>query len=181
MINNKIFTNFRERNIIFALIVILFLTILLGFLTYNEVQRERCYLWELAQSEGLNIAFSIQAVGPRLVLNENLLKEILMLLKKEGVNYIDICNGNGKILVSTEEERWNNYINIQNPGKINYIDVQDEKGDRILQVIKPFKLMNMDDQSYIWKILPIKNSYLVIESIWKNIINVLAKPEKEFY
>ena len=88
--NNKISTFLRERNLFFALMVILCLSVLLGFLTRNEVRREKYYLWELARSEGLNIAFSIQAIGPRLVLNENILKEILILLKKEGVNYIDI-------------------------------------------------------------------------------------------
>ena len=159
--NNRISTYLRERNIFFALIIILCLCILLGFLTRNEVRREKYYLWELARSEGLNIAFSIQAIGPRLVLNENILKEILILLKKEGVNYIDICNVNGKILLSTEEERRNNYVNIQNPGKINYIDVQGKKGDRLLQVIKPFK-WDIDNQLSILKILPIRNSYLVV-------------------
>ena len=159
--NNRISTYLRERNIFFALIIILCLCMLLGFLTRNEVRREKYYLWELARSEGLNIAFSIQAIGPRLVLNENILKEILILLKKEGVNYIDICNVNGKILLSTEEERRNNYVNIQNPGKINYIDVQGKKGDRLLQVIKPFK-WDIDNQLSILKILPIRNSYLVV-------------------
>ena len=159
--NNKISTFLRERNLFFALMVILCLSVLLGFLTRNEVRREKYYLWELARSEGLNIAFSIQAIGPRLVLNENILKEILILLKKEGVNYIDICNVNGKILLSTEEERRNNYVNIQNPGKINYIDVQGKKGDRLLQVIKPFK-WDIDNQLSILKILPIRNSYLVV-------------------
>jgi len=159
--NNKISTFLRERNLFFALMVILCLSVLLGFLTRNEVRREKYYLWELARSEGLNIAFSIQAIGPRLVLNENILKEILILLKKEGVNYIDICNVNGKILLSTEEERRNNYVNIQNSGKINYIDVQGKKGDRLLQVIKPFK-WDIDNQLSILKILPIRNSYLVV-------------------
>jgi len=64
--NQKIFESlpFRERNIVLALIIILLLTLLLGFMTYREVQRERYYLWELARSEGLNIAFSIQTLGP---------------------------------------------------------------------------------------------------------------------
>jgi len=38
---------FRERNIVLALIIILLLVLLLGSLTYKEVQRERYYLWEL--------------------------------------------------------------------------------------------------------------------------------------
>ena len=153
--NHKLSTPFRERYIVLALITILLLALLLGSLTYKEVQRERYYLWELARSEGLNIAFSIQTLGPRFILNENALKEILVLLKKEGVSYIDICNDIGVILISTEEERWQNVIKIPKPGKINFINTEDKKGDRILQVIKPF---NFD----IWKILPIKNSYLVV-------------------
>jgi len=152
---------FRERNIVLALIIILFLTLLLGFLTYKEVQRERYYLWELARSEGLNIAFSIQTLGPRFILNENILKEILILLKKEGVSNIDICNDKGLILISTEEERWKKSIQIFNPGKINFINTQDKKGNRVLQVIKPFNL-NIDRQLDIWKILPLRNSYLVV-------------------
>ena len=161
--DHKIFKSFpfRERNIILALIIILLLTLLLGSLTYNEVQRERNYLWELARSEGLNIAFSIQAVGPRFILNENALKEILVLLKKEGVSYIDICNDKGVILISTEEERWQNIINISKIGKINFINTEDKKGNRILQVIKPFNI-DVNNQLDIWKILPIRNSYLVI-------------------
>ncbi|HZK10928.1 MAG TPA: ATP-binding protein [Atribacterota bacterium] len=161
--DHKIFKSFpfRERNIILALIIILLLVLLLGSLTYNEVQRERNYLWELARSEGLNIAFSIQAVGPRFILNENALKEILVLLKKEGVSYIDICNDKGVILISTEEERWQNIINISKIGKINFINTEDKKGNRILQVIKPFNI-DVNNQLDIWKMLPIRNSYLVI-------------------
>lgn len=153
--NHKLSTLFRERNIVLALITILLLALLLGSLTYKEVQRERYYLWELARSEGLNIAFSIQALGPRFILNENALKEILVLLKKDGVNYIDICNDKGVILISTEEERWQNIIKIPKPGKINFINTKDKKDNRILQVMKPF---NFD----VWKILPIRNSYLVV-------------------
>jgi len=159
--NHKLFTPFREKNIILALIIILLLTLLLGFMTYKEVQRERYYLWELARSEGLNIAFSIQTLGPRFILNENALKEILVLLKKDGVSYIDICNDKGVILISTEEERWQNVIKIPKPSKINFINTEDKKGNRILQVIKPFNL-DMNTQLDIWKILPIRNSYLVI-------------------
>lgn len=159
--NHKLFTPFRERNIVLALIVILFLAILLGFLTYKEVQRERYYLWELARSVGLNIAFSIQTLGPRFILNENALKDILVLLKKEGVSYIDICNDKGVILISTEEERWQNVIKIPTPGKINFINTQDKKENRVLQVIKPFNL-DIDRQLDIWKVLPIRNSYLVV-------------------
>jgi PAS domain S-box-containing protein len=153
--NHKLSTTFRERNIVLALIIILLLALLLGFLTNKEVQRERYYLWELARSEGLNIAFSIQTLGPRFVLNENALKEILVLLKKEGVSYIDICNDKGVILISTEEERWQNIIKIPKAGKINFINTKDKKDNRILQVIKPF---NFD----VWRILPCRNSYLVV-------------------
>ncbi len=152
-IHHKLSTPFRERNIVLALIIILFLALLLGSLTYKEVQRERYYLWELARSVGLNIAFSIQALGPRFILNENALKEILVLLKKEGVSYIDICNDKGVILISTEEERWQNIIKITKPGKINFINTKDKKDNRILQVIKPFNLDMM---------LPIRNSYLIV-------------------
>ena len=159
--NHKLFTPFRERNIVLALIVILFLAILLGSLTYKEVQRERYYLWELARSVGLNIAFSIQTLGPRFILNENALKDILLLLKKEGVSYIDICNDKGVILISTEEERWQNVIKIPTPGKINFINTQDKKENRVLQVIKPFNL-DIDRQLDIWKVLPIRNTYLVV-------------------
>jgi len=153
--NHKLSTPFRERNIVLALITILLLALLLGYLTYKEVQRERYYLWELARSEGLNIAFSIQTLGPRFVLNENALKEILVLLKKEGVSYVDICNDKGVILISTEEERLKNIIKIPKAGKINFINTKDKKDDRILQVIKPF---NFD----IWRISPCRNSYLVV-------------------
>jgi two-component system sensor histidine kinase HydH len=159
--NHKLSTPFRERNIVLALIVILFLALLLGSLTYKEVQRERYYLWELARSEGLNIAFSIQTLGPRFILNENVLKDILMLLKKEGVSYIDICNDKGVILISTEEERWQNVIKIPKPGKINFVNTEDKKGNRILLVIKPFNL-DINEQLDIWKILPIRNSCLVV-------------------
>lgn len=152
-IHHKLPTPFRERNIVLALIIILFLALLLGSLTYKEVQRERYYLWELARSVGLNIAFSIQALGPRFILNENALKEILVLLKKEGVSYIDICNDKGVILISTEEERWQNIIKIPKPGKINFINTKDKKDNRILQVIKPFNLDMM---------LPVRNSYLIV-------------------
>ncbi|GAI16264.1 unnamed protein product, partial [marine sediment metagenome] len=153
---------FRERNIVLALIIILLLTLLLGSLTYKEVQRERYYLWELARSEGLNIAFSIQTLGPKFILNENILNEILLLLKKEGVSYIDICNDKGLILISTEEERWKNAIQISNPGKINFISTKDKNGNRVLQVIKPFDVDINRQLLDIWKILPIRNSYLVV-------------------
>jgi two-component system sensor histidine kinase HydH len=161
--NQKIFESlpFREKNIILALIIILLLTLLLGFMTYKEVQRERYYLWELARSEGLNIAFSLQTLGPKFILNENILKEILLLLKKEEVSYIDICNDKGLILISTEEERGNSTIQIFNPGKIHFVNTQDKKGNRVLQVIKPFSL-DISRPLDILKILPIRNSYLVV-------------------
>jgi len=152
---------FRERNIVLALIIILLLALSLGFLTFKEVQRERYYLWELARSEGLNIAFSIQTLGPRFILNEKVLKEILVLLKKEGVSYIDICNDKGIIFISTEEERWQNVIKIPKSGKINFVNTKDKKDNRILQVIKPFSL-DINEQLDIWRILPIRNSYLVV-------------------
>ena len=85
----------------------------------------------------------------------------MVLLKKEGVSYIDICNDKGIILFSTEKERWKNTIKILNPGKVNFANTQDKKGDRILQVIKPFNL-DIDKQLDIWKVLPIRNSYLVV-------------------
>jgi len=175
--NHKLSTIFREKNIILALIIILLLTLLLGFMTYKEVQRERYYLWELARSEGLNIAFSIQTLGPRFILNENALKEILMLLKKDGVNYIDICNDKGVILISTEEERGKNVIKIPKTGKINFINTEDRKGNRILQVIKPFNL-DMNTQLDIWKILPIRNSYLVIGVNLEGYYNRLSQTRK---
>jgi len=84
-----------------------------------------------------------------------------VLLKKEGVSYIDICNDKGVILISTEEERWQNVIKIPTPGKINFINTQDKKENRVLQVIKPFNL-DIDRQLDIWKVLPIRNSYLVV-------------------
>ncbi|MBE3127578.1 MAG: PAS domain S-box protein [Candidatus Atribacteria bacterium] len=177
--NQKIFKSlpFREKNIILALIIILLLTLLLGFMTYKEVQRERYYLWELARSEGLNIAFSIQTLGPRFILNENTLKDILVLLKKGGVSYIDICNDKGAILISTEEERWQNAIKIPTPGKINFINTEDKKGNRILQVIKPFNL-DINQQLDIWKILPIRNSYLVIGINLEGYYNRLGQTRK---
>ena len=177
--DHKIFKSFpfRERNIILALIIILLLVLLLGSLTYNEVQRERNYLWELARSEGLNLAFSIQTLGPRFILNENTLKDILVLLKKEGVSYIDICNDKGEIIISTEEERWQNVIKIFIPGKINFINTEDKKGNRILQVIKPFDL-DTDKQLDIWKILPIENSYLVIGVNLEEYYNRLGQTRK---
>jgi len=175
--NHKLSTPFRERNIVLALIVILLLALLLGSLTYKEVQRERYYLWELARSEGLNIAFSIQTLGPRFILNENALKDILVLLKKEGVSYIDICNEKGVILISTEEERWQNVIKIPKSGKINFINTEDKKGNRILQVIKPFNL-DMNTQLDIWKILPIRNSYLVIGVNLEGYYNRLSQTRK---
>lgn len=168
---------FREKNIILALIIILLLTLLLGFMTYKEVQRERYYLWELARSEGLNIAFSIQTLGPRFILNENTLKDILVLLKKDGVSYIDICNDKGVILISTEEERGQNVIKIPTPGKINFINTEDKKGSRILQVIKPFNL-GINQQLDIWKILPIRNSYLVIGINLEGYYNRLSQTRK---
>jgi len=175
--NHKLSTTFRERNIVLALIIILLLTLLLGSLTYKEVQRERYYLWELARSEGLNIAFSLQTLGPRFILNENVLKDILVLLKKEGVSYIDICNDKGVILISTEEERWQNVIKIPTPGKINFINTEDKKGNRILQVIKPFNL-DMNTQLDIWKILPIRNSCLVIGVNLEGYYNRLSQTRK---
>jgi two-component system sensor histidine kinase HydH len=175
--NYKLSVPFRERNIVLALIIILLLVILLGSLTYKEVQRERNYLWELARSEGLNIAFSIQTLGPRFILNENALKDILVLLKKEGVSYIDICNDKGVILISTEEERWQNVIKIPIPGKINFINTEDKKGNRILQVIKPFNL-DINTQLDIWKILPIRNSCLVIGVNLEGYYNRLSQTRK---
>jgi len=175
--NNKLSNPLREKNIVFALIIILLLTLLLGFMTYKEVQRERYYLWELARSEGLNIAFSIQTLSPRFILNENALKEILVLLKKEGVSYIDICNDKGVILISTEEERWQNIIKISNPSKINFINTKDKKGNRILQVIKPFNLNN-NSQLDIWEILPIRNSYLVVGVNLEGYYNRLSQTRK---
>ena len=152
-----------EKNIVFASVIILLLALLLGFLTYQEVQREKYYLGELASSEGLNIAFSIQTLSPRFILNEAALKEILLLLKKEGVSYIDLCDESGTILLSTEEERWQNKILIPEPGKVNFVATQDKNGDRVLQVIKPFDLgSGLNRPSELGRLLLLRNSYLVV-------------------
>ncbi len=152
-----------EKNIVFASVIILLLALLLGFLTYQEVQREKYYLGELASSEGLNIAFSIQTLSPRFILNEVALKEILLLLKKEGVSYIDLCDESGTILLSTEEERWQNKILIPEPGKVNFVATQDKNGDRVLQVIKPFDLgSGLNRPSELGRLLLLRNSYLVV-------------------
>ncbi|GAG52679.1 unnamed protein product, partial [marine sediment metagenome] len=52
-------------------------------------------------------------------------------------------------------------IKIPKPGKINFVNTKDKKDNRILQVIKPFDL-DINEQLDIWRILPIRNSYLVV-------------------
>ena len=155
---------FKKDNSYIALIITLLLIAVLSYISYYEMKREKQYLWELASSEGLNIAFSIQTLGSEFILNRETLKEILALFKKGGVTYIDIVDKNGIIKISTNEQRINKYINIKLPGRINYIHSETEeenKAYRILQIIKPFNF-NGQFSPDLFGYLFLKDKYLSI-------------------
>lgn len=127
-----------QNNLFIILITMVLLTSILGFISYHELQREKNYLLELAHSEGLNIAFSIQTLGSEFIINRDVLTEVLSLFQKEGITYIDILDSNGIIRMSTDKLRMNGRIPIKNPGRVNYFQVSDRDNKRILQIIKPF-------------------------------------------
>lgn len=129
---------FPKNNIYIVLTLIILLSLVLGYISYHELQREKDNLLELAHSEGLNIAFSIQTLGSEFIVNRNVLTEVLSLFQKEGITFIDIADINGVIRMSTDEGRMNGSIPIENPGRINYYQARDLKNRRILQIIKPF-------------------------------------------
>ena len=139
MIKIKKFKNiFRKNNSYFIFTLILLLFIILGYISFHELQREKNYLWELARVEGLNIAFSIQTLGSEFILNRDILREVLDLFQKEGISFIDVIDRNGNIRLSTNENRRDSNVEITRPGVVNYIQTIDSDNKRILQVIKPF-------------------------------------------
>ena len=155
---------FKKENYYLALIITVLLVGILGYISYYEMKREKEYLWELASSEGLNIAFSIQTLGSEFILNRDTLNEILGLFKKEGITYIDIVDNDGIVRISTNERRINRQVNIKIPGRINYIhsEIEEEnKTFRILQIIKPF---DFDDRfsSDFFGYLFLRDKYLTI-------------------
>ena len=127
-----------QNNVYIVLIIILLFTLLLGYISYYELQREKNYLLELAHSEGLNIAFSIQTLGSEFIVNRNVLTEVLNLFQKEGTTFIDIVDRNGLVRMSTDQERMDKQVEIQYPGRVNYYQTRDGKNRRILQIVKPF-------------------------------------------
>lgn len=137
----KIYKRLYSPNSIFGhivLIITFLFTLLLGYISYYELQREKSYLLELARSEGLNIAFAIQTLGFEFIVNRNVLIEILNLFQKEGITFIDILDSNGLVRMTTNEVRMNEQVDIQYPGRINYIQTTDRENRRILQIVKPF-------------------------------------------
>lgn len=129
---------YLQNNTFIILILIVLLTLVLGYISYQELQRERNYLLELARSEGLNIAFAIQTLGSEFIISRNVLTEVLNLFQKEGITYIDILDNNGSIRMSTDRLRIDGRIPIKSPGRVNYIQEYDRGNRRILQIIKPF-------------------------------------------
>lgn len=136
---NKVMKKLHSQNNVYiVLIIILLFTLLLGYISYYELQREKNYLLELAHSEGLNIAFSIQTLGSEFIVNRNVLTEVLNLFQKEGTTFIDIVDRNGLVRMSTDQERMDKQVEIQYPGRVNYYQTRDGKNRRILQIVKPF-------------------------------------------
>jgi len=152
---------FQKSNIYLVLIIALLFVLVLSIISYQELQREKSYLWELGSSEGLNIAFSIQTMSSEFILNRNILKEVLGLFQKEGIAFIDVVDRNGTVRLSTEEQRMNHKVEIQNPGTVNYIQTRDLENRRILEVLKPF---DSDDRfsSDLFGHLFLQDKYLLI-------------------
>jgi len=152
---------FQKSNIYLVLIVTILFVLILSYISYHELQREKNYLWELARSEGLNIAFSIQTLGSEFILNREILQEVLVLFQKEGITFIDVVDRRGIIRISTDEQRTNQQVEIQYPGSINYIQTHDPENRRILQIIKPF---DFDDRfsSDLFGYLFLQDKYLLI-------------------
>ena len=137
------------------------LVLILGFISYREIQREKNYLWELARSEGLNITYSIQALGSDFILNQDILKEVLDLFKKEGIAYIDIIDQQGNVRISSNDDRVRQKVKIVQEGRVNFVQIQDKDKRRILQVIKPFdseERFSSDFFAYIY----LKDKYLLV-------------------
>jgi len=152
---------FQKSNIYLILIVTILFVLILSYISYHELQREKNYLWELARSEGLNIAFSIQTLGSEFILNRDILQEVLVLFQKEVITFIDVVDRSGLIRISTDEQRTNQQVEIQYPGSINYIQTHDPENRRILQIIKPF---DFDDRfsSDLFGYLFLQDKYLLI-------------------
>ena len=129
---------YTKNNLYIVLILVLLFSIVLGYISYHELQREKNYLLELAHSEGLNIAFSIQTLGSQFIVNRNVLTEVLSLFQKEGITFIDIVDRNGLVRMSTDSHRMEERVEIEFPGRVNYFQTHDRENRRILQIVKPF-------------------------------------------
>lgn len=129
---------YPKNNLYIILILALLFSLVLGYISYHELQREKNYLLELAHSEGLNVAFSIQTLGSQFIVNRNVLTEVLNLFQKEGITFIDIVDNNGLVRMSTDKLRMEERVEIEFPGRVNYFQTHDRENRRILQIIKPF-------------------------------------------
>ena len=129
---------YPKNNLYIVLILALLLSLVLGYISYHELQREKNYLLELAHSEGLNVAFSIQTLGSQFIVNRNVLTEVLNLFQKEGITFIDIVDNNGLVRMSTDKFRMEGRVEIEFPGRVNYFQTHDRQNRRILQIVKPF-------------------------------------------
>ena len=150
-----------KNNIFLVLVLIILFTVVLVSISYYELQREKNYLLELARSEGLNIAFSIQTLGSEFIVNRNVLTEVLTLFQKEGITFIDILDQSGVVRMSTDRLRLNGQSNIQFPGKINYFQIEDHNNKRTLQIIKPFEFSD-HFSSDLFGFLFLRDKYLSI-------------------
>ncbi len=162
MISLKKIKEFLQKsNIYFVLIATILFVLILSFISYQELQREKNYLRELASSEGLNIAFSIQMLGSEFILNRDILIQVLDLFQKEGITFIDVVDRNGIIRLSTDEQRTNQQVAIEYHGEVNYIQSRDSEDRRILEILKPFDF----DQRFpsdLFGYLFLQDKYLLI-------------------
>ena len=136
--NGKKMRPYPRNNLYIVLVLALLFSLLLGYISYHELQREKNYLLELAHSEGLNVAFSIQTLGSQFIVNRNVLTEVLNLFQKEGITFIDIVDRNGYVRMSTAKLRMEERVEIEFSGRINYFQTRDRENRRILQIVKPF-------------------------------------------
>lgn len=136
--NGKMIRPYPRNNLYIILILAILFSLLLGYISYHELQREKNYLLELAHSEGLNVAFSIQTLGSQFIVNRNVLTEVLNLFQKEGITFIDIVDRNGYVRMSTDQLRMEERVEIEFPGRVNYFQTRDRENRRILQIVKPF-------------------------------------------
>ena len=143
----------KKKNISLLIILFVFsvLATILGITTYQDIQREKEYVFETMKNKGITLAFSLQT---SLRINVSSLKKDMKLIQKliekaanrPSIAYIALVDDNERVLAHTHQELIGKPLPLE-LGEARYIKkdrintrsvISSTTNERIFEVIEPF-------------------------------------------